>query len=276
MGPILFLIFINDLDLNIHNVLFKFADDTKLCTKISTNEDIEKLEEDLNTLQEWACDWQMQFNVQKCKVMRVGSNIGSNVLSEYSMGLEYCSEERDLGVIMRADLKVGSQCAEACMKANKMLGLIKRTFVVRSSETMINLYKTMVRPHLEYCVSAWSPHYIKDRLLLEKVQHRFTRLLPGFRSLPYEERLHQLRLWTLEERRNRADLIEVFKMAHGLSAIPLDEMFHLDVSRRTRGHSLKLIKYRCNKDVKKYFFFIQGYFTVEYVGRYNGDCKDSE
>ena len=125
---------------------------------------------------------------------------------------------------------------------------------MRSTETMINLYKTMVRPHLEYCVSAWSPHYIKDRLLLEKVQHRFTRLLPGFRSLPYEERLHRLRLWTLEERRNRADLIEVFKMAHGLSAIPLDEMFHLDVSRRTRGHSLKLIKYRCNKDVKKYFF----------------------
>ena len=73
--------------------------------------------------------------------------------------LEYCSEERDLGVIMRADLKVGSQCAEACMRANKMTGLIKRTFVVRSTETMINLYKTMVRPHLEYCVSAWSPHY---------------------------------------------------------------------------------------------------------------------
>ena len=83
--------------------------------------------------------------------------------------LEYCSEERDLGVIMRADLKVGSQCAEACMRANKMLGLIKRTFVARSTETMINLYKTIVRPHLEYCVSA-SPHYIKDKLLLEKMQ----------------------------------------------------------------------------------------------------------
>jgi len=88
------LIFINDLDLNIRNLLFKFADDTKLCAKISTTEDIEKLQEDLNTLQEWARDWQMQFNVQKCKAMRVGSNTGSNVLSEYSMGnhrLEYCS-----------------------------------------------------------------------------------------------------------------------------------------------------------------------------------------
>ena len=90
---------------------------------------------------------------------------------------------------------------------------------------------------------------------MEKVQHRSTRLLPSFRSLSYEERLHQLRLWTLEERGNRADVIEVFKMAHGVSAIFLDEMFHLDISRRTRGHSLKLIKYRCNKDVKKYFLF---------------------
>ena len=170
------------------------------------------VQEDLNTLQEWARDWQMQFNVQKRKVMRVGSDIWSNVLSEYSMGnhkLEYCSEERDLGVIMCADLKVGSQCAEACKKENRMFGLIKRTFVVRSTEAMINIYKTMVRPHLEYCVSAWSPHYIKDKLLLEQVQHRFTRLLPGFRSLSYDERLHQLRLWTLEERRNRTDLIDV-------------------------------------------------------------------
>jgi len=81
----------------------------------------------------------MQFNVQNCKVMRGGSDIGSNVLSAYSMGnhkLEYCSEERDLGVIMCADLKVGSQCAEACMKANRMLGLIKRTFVVRSTAVL--------------------------------------------------------------------------------------------------------------------------------------------
>jgi len=78
--------------------------------------------------------------------------------------------------------------------------------------------------------------------------------------------LHRLRLWTLEERRNRSGLglIEVFKMAHGLSAISLDEMFHLDISGQTRGHSLKLIKYGCNKDVIKYFF-IPGYLKVEHV-----------
>ena len=69
--------------------------------------------------------------------------------------LEYCDTERDLKVIMSTDLKVESQCNEACLKANRMLGLIKRTFVVKTPEVMLNLYKTQVRPHLEYCISAW-------------------------------------------------------------------------------------------------------------------------
>ena len=100
------------------------------------------------------------------------SDSGLKRMSEYSMGnqkLEYCDRERDLGVIMSTDLKVESQCNEACLKANRMLGLIKRTFVVKTPEVMLNLYKTLVRPHLEYCISAWSPHYQKDKKLLEKV-----------------------------------------------------------------------------------------------------------
>jgi len=80
---------------------------------------------------------------------------------------------------------------------------------------MVNLYKSLVTPHLEQCVtvSVWSPHYQKDKELLERVQHRFTRMIEGFSSLPYNgERLLRLGLWTLEERRNRCDLIEVFKV----------------------------------------------------------------
>ena len=167
--------------------------------------------------------------------------------------LEYCDTERDLGEIMSTDLKVESQCNEACLKANRMLGLIKRTFV-KTPEVMLNLYKTLVRPHLEYCISAWSPHYQKDKKLLEKVQHRFTRMITSLKSLQYEARLQELGLWTLEERRNRADLIEVFKMAHGFSAIPLTDMFQIDTTGRTRGHSLKLVKCRFNKSIRKYFF----------------------
>jgi len=97
---------------------------------------------------------------------------------------------------MSTDLKVESQCNEACLKANKMLSLIKRTFVVKTPEIMLNLYKTLVRPHVEYCISAWSPHYQKDKKLLQKVQHRFTRMITSLKLLQYEARLQKLGLWT--------------------------------------------------------------------------------
>ena len=84
---------------------------------------------------------------------------------------------------------------------------------------MVNLYKS--RPHLEQCVSVWSPHYQKNKELLERVQHRFTRMIESFSSLPYGERLLRLGLWTLEERRNRCDLIKVFKMFYGYTDIDM-------------------------------------------------------
>jgi len=89
-------------------------------------------------------------------------------------------------------------------KANKMLGLISRTIKYRHKSILLHLYKSLVRPHLDYCSSVWNPYYSKDKelSLLERVQHRFTRLFPELRKLPYDERLQQLSLWSLEERRN--------------------------------------------------------------------------
>ena len=104
------------------------------------------------------------------------------------------------------------------------------------------MYKSLVRPHLEYCTAAWSPHYVKDKELLERIQHRFTRMTPELNGLSYSDRLKALKLWTLEERRMRADLIEVYKMLNGLSDVSFSSMFTLDSSKRTRGHSYKLKK----------------------------------
>ena len=77
--------------------------------------------------------------------------------------------ERDLGVRITDDLKASAQCAYACSRANRVLGMIRRTIVYKSPEVLTRLYKSLVRPHLEYCVSAWSPHYVKDRERLERV-----------------------------------------------------------------------------------------------------------
>jgi len=103
--------------------------------------------------------------------------------------------------------------------------MINRSIQYKSKSVLLCLYKTLVRPHLEYCTQIWSPHYSRDKQLLEKVQHRFTRMVPGMKVLPYKERLRQLGLWTIEERRNRADLIEMFKMLKGKSSPTFDSLF---------------------------------------------------
>jgi len=106
---------------------------------------------------------------------------------------------------------------------------------------MLSLYKTSVRPHVEYCADAWSPYYKKDKKLLEKVQ-RFTKMMANMDGLSYEERLNSLKLWSLEKRRNRLDLIEVFNMSKGrpMTRTSLHELFTME--QVTRRHSLKLAK----------------------------------
>ena len=94
----------------------------------------------------------------------------------------------------------------------------------------------------------------KDRLLLERVQHRFTRMVPGLKHMSYDNRLQHLGIWSLEERRNRADLLEVFKLYKGLSTIPFDRFFTLSSVNNTRGHSAKIVKHHCHLDIRRHFF----------------------
>jgi len=110
----------------------------------------------------------------------------------------------------------------ACNKTMKVLGMIKRTIRFKDMRVMLSLYKSLVRPHVEYCISAWNPHYKKDKELIEKVLRRFTKMINNMEGKSYEERLYCLKLWTLEERRNRQDLIEVFKMCNGLSRLKIN------------------------------------------------------
>ena len=184
----------------------------------------------------------MMFSEEKCKVMHIGRGNKEFVYTMNGKQLQVISNEKDLGEMMTNDLKSSEQCIQAYNRASRMLGMLGRTIVSRSPEILVKLYKSIVRPHLEYCTPAWSPHYKKDKELLEKVQHRFTRMFRHLKDRDYSYRLQQLGLWTLEERRNRSDLLEVFKMAKGLSATPLQSFFTLDTASRTRGHPYKLKK----------------------------------
>ena len=174
-----------------------------------------------------------------------------------NQALNVVIDEKDLGVNISSNLKPTRQCQLAYAKASKALGLIARTISYKSVDVLLRLYKSLVRPHLEYSVSAWSPYYEKDKILLERIQHRFTRIIPGFKKLTYEERLRKLDLWTLEECRNRAALLHVFKMYKGLSTIPFSNFFTLSTvgyTRGPRGHTAKIAKSRCQLDIRRFFF----------------------
>ena len=198
--------------------------------------EIATLQQDISNLCQWSKDWQMVFNVKKCKVLHVGHN---NVHHRYSMHgevLQLVTEETDLGVIISNDLKPSKQCVSAVKKANMTLGMIKRHIVSRDKNTIQRLYKSLVRPKIEYCIQSWNPSLIKDIELLEQVQHRATKLIPEISHLPYHKRLKHLNLSTLELRRHRGNLIETFKILKGKEGIAMNSLFSLNTSM-TRGNS---------------------------------------
>ena len=216
LGPILFVLYINDIDDTVNSKILKFADDTKIYHRVDSADGIESMRVDLYNLVSWSKEWQMLFNIDKCKVMHLGyNNPKVNYVME-STQLQEVSEEKDLGIIVSDDLKWEKQCIAAVKQANKILGMIKRNFVDRSKETILALYKSLVRPHLEYCISVWNPYLAKDVKLIEGVQRRATKMVLGIQHWKYDDRLNYLGLMRLEKRRGRSDLIETFKVMKGM------------------------------------------------------------
>jgi ribonuclease P/MRP protein subunit RPP40 len=94
----------------------------------------------------------MLFNLEKCKIMHFGYNNPKNTFLLGSQILDSVKEEKDLGVLITDDLKVSNQCVKVVKTANQVLGMIKRTFTFKTTDNLLQLYKSLVRPHLEYCM----------------------------------------------------------------------------------------------------------------------------
>jgi hypothetical protein len=260
LGPPLFTIYIDDIDAVVEfiEMLRKFADDTKLGNTVSTPEDKERLQLALNKLCEWAQLWGMEFNIKKCKVMHLGHNNTEHTYFMNGQQLEKTEEERDIGVSVVKSLKQASQCKKAARTAQVVLSQISRAFHYRDRHIFLRLYKQYVRPHLEFSSPAWSPWLEADKEVLEKIQKRAVNMVSGLKASTYEEKLKELGLTTLEERRHQTDMVQVFKIVTGNDMVKSDSWFQLaDGSERltrSKADPLNLRPQAARLEVRKNFF----------------------
>lgn len=231
LGPALFLIFVADLSPLIKNFISFYADDTKLFSYILDSKDHmhtpESIQNDINTLTAWSEKMQMSFNAEKCHTLHLGNknpktnytlakmiNIKQSTSSiKYTLHfytLEEVDEEKDLGVLVDKNLNFKSHISKKISKANSMLYLIKNSFKFLDKQIFTMLYKSLVRPHLEYVSPVWNPITSREIKKLEGVQRRATKMVPELTNLPYTERLKALNLPTLQYRRLRQDLIFIY------------------------------------------------------------------
>jgi hypothetical protein len=256
LGPILFVLFINDMPTIVDSYCKLFADDTKLYRTITCPQDCTTLQNDLYKLSEWSETWLLRFNASKCKRMHLCSNNSQyayQMTEDSDSPLEETREEKDLGVIVDQHLNFRAQISSIVNKGNKIVGIIKRNFEYLDAAVVTKLYSALVRPHLEYANSVWAPYLRKDINIIENVQRRATRLIPSIRSLSYIERLQHLKLFSLAYRRRRGDMIRVYNILNGTEEIGKDLWTYV-AGGVTRGHSKKLVKVSCRKNIRLHSF----------------------
>ena len=258
LGPILFIYFINDLPDVVDCSIRIFADDTKIYLPIQSYQDHKKLQNNINALLEWSDRWLLRFNSNKCKILHIGDN---NPKYDYVMNengelvdLKSTDCEKDLGIYVDYKLKFDQHINATIRKAKNIAFLIIRNIHFKSPRIMVPLFKALVRPILEYGNAVWCPYTIKDINAIEEVQRFYTKRIIGTNDLSYEDRLNKLGLPSLEFRRHRGDMIEVFKITNKLYDTQTTNSFFDFCENMTRNNGKKLSKHHVNFKPYQEFF----------------------
>ena len=256
LGPVLFILYINNITEILKNALIKiFADDSKLIKEIENEEDRRKLMEDLNAVLKWAEDNKMELNDTKFMLLQHGKQ--DNLKQPYRINenviLEKAEYAKDLGILVDSELKFNQQIDTCTTSASQIAGWTLRVFHSRSKEVMLVLYKALIRPKLEYGCMVFHPQQIGEISKLESVQRTFTHRIENMDTFNYWERLQVLGLYSVQRRRERFICVQMFKIHKGLIPNNLQLEFYetprygpMCRRRKLISKSTRINSLRCN------------------------------
>lgn len=245
LAPLLFLCYINDITINISSKIKLYADDVLIYNTINSKADCRNLQNDLNTLQNWALTWQMHFNLSKCEFLRV-TNRKKIIEFQYCIQGDIIQEvqnARYLGITLNNKLSWSKHIHNITSKANSVVGFLRRNFHQCPTQTKSALYLTLVRPILEYAVTVWAPYHQSDIHQLEAVQRRAARFVMNCydRYQSVSDMLCGLDWPTLAKRRDHFKIIMLYKIIYNIVHIQPDLPFtYSNLINYTRGHVLKI------------------------------------
>ena len=270
LGFLLFLIFINDLPEECspedESLIKLLADDTKAYQEISDKTDLQQasqneLQQRVNRISTWAKKWRMEINPSKSKVMHIGKDNPAMSYSIDGKEIAAVTTEKDIGFWIRDDLSTTTHVHKAKCKALAEISRIRRNFSYIDKRAFCTLYNQRIRPHLDHGMTACPPGSAADRKVLEAVQSKATAMVFGLRGMNSEERRKNLGLMSLEQRRERGDMIEVFKILNGHTRIDPGQFWEV----RDARNGARLVKSRAVNGKKQR----RDFFSYRVVQKWN-------
>ena len=260
IGPLLFIIYINDIPERItHSNALMFADDAKLLWRISSFNDRQLLQEDITSIEGWCHQWHLNLNANKWVALEFSFSEHDPVA--YSLGSQKISISqchRDLGILVCSNLSWANHYSKLCSRAYGSLYMIHRNTFSAALSVRKTLYLSLVRCHLSYCSQLWRPCFIKDIELLERVQRRATKFITGNYEVNHKDHLLSLgllplciglRCWTLFLVHNLKNPPDNFDIYDHITFTNSDERS----TRSSAAHHLQ-IKH-CRTSYGRHFYF---------------------
>ena len=267
LGPLLFLIYINHIVHGLGTKYKIFADDLKIYLAFDGTGDsnffTEALQADVDHLVSTSSSWGLSLNFDKCAVIRFtpgNSNLPYAGVSPYMISgqrVKFVDSHKDLGILVDRSLKFHAHIRQKVGMVSGLTTNLLSCTLNRDADFLMNIFKSHVRPILDYASPLWNLHYVGDVKLLERVQRRWTKAVTGLSDMSYYDRLRRLDLFSYQGRLLRADLILVWKILHHQCAIDPTELFSFSSYRSTRGHQMKLFLPRVRTEIRRKFFSVR-------------------